>query len=124
MMTLYVALGGAIGAALRFWAVSAAGRVFGIAFPYGTLAVNILGSLLMGVVIGWMSKSLPHSHELRVFLAVGLLGGFTTFSAFSLDVLTLIENHQLMQAAAYILLSVCGGVCALFLALWLMRWFS
>lgn len=121
ILVAYVALGGAIGAVGRYLAVSACGRWWGISFPYGTLAVNILGSLLMGCVIGWLVKTLPHHMELRAFLVVGVLGGFTTFSAFSLDVITLIEQGAIAQALFYVLASVMGAVFALFLALSLFR---
>ncbi len=123
MIVAYVALGGAIGAACRYLTVSAFTKWLGVAFPYGTLAVNILGSLFMGCVIGWLTKTLPHSMELRAFLVVGVLGGFTTFSAFSLDVVTLLENGALGQAILYVIASVLGAVLALFLAIWAFRAF-
>ena len=121
MLSLYVAIGGGMGAVARYWLVSAVGRFASSSFPYGTLEVNILGSLLIGVVVGWLTKTLPHSMETRAFLVVGVLGGFTTFSTFSLDTLSLIENGALVQAAIYILSSLIGGVLALYLALLISR---
>ena len=121
MIVAYVALGGAIGAVCRYGVVSAIARFFGVSFPYGTLFVNVFGSLLMGVLVGWLVKTMPNSMELRAFLAVGLLGGFTTFSAFSLDSVTLIEQGDIAQAIGYVFASVLGSIAALFLALMVFR---
>ena len=104
---LLVALGGAIGASLRHLAGLFCMRVLGHAFPWGTAFVNVTGSLAMGLLIGWLAhRASGTSQELRLFLATGLLGGFTTFSAFSLDVATLYERGQLAVAAGYVLASV------------------
>jgi len=99
-----VALGGAIGACLRYLVNVASVRVFGLVFPYGTMAVNVLGSVLMGVLV----IVLAHKTDGRFtpFLLTGVLGGFTTFSAFSLDALTLWERGQPGLAAAYVFGSV------------------
>lgn len=121
MLSLYVAIGGGMGAVARYWLVSVIGRFASSSFPYGTLVVNILGSLLIGAVVGWLTKTLTHSMETRAFLVVGVLGGFTTFSTFSLDTLSLIENGAHVQAAIYILSSLVGGVLALYLALLISR---
>jgi CrcB protein len=122
MPIFYIALGGALGSVLRYLMMGAMGRAFVSSFPYGTLAVNVIGSALMGVVVGLLAKYLPsNQHELRLFLAVGVLGGFTTFSAFSLDVVTLIEAQQPMQAIVYVLASVVFSVLALMLGLMLVR---
>ena len=118
----YIALGGAIGSVLRYLMMGAVGRAFVSSFPYGTLAVNVIGSAIMGVLVGLLAKYLPENqHELRLFLAVGVLGGFTTFSAFSLDVVTLIEAQQPMQAIVYALASVVLSVLALMLGLYWVR---
>lgn len=106
-----VALGGAIGATARYLAGVASLRAFGPGFPWATLIVNALGSLLMGVLM----VVLAHKGGTRLapFLMTGILGGFTTFSAFSLDALTLFERGQLAAAAAYVLGSVAlalGGI--------------
>lgn len=123
--SLYVAGGGAFGSWLRFiigrgWNV-ALGPVRAGSFPYGTLTVNILGSLLMGVLVGWLARMGSQSEPTRLLLAVGVLGGFTTFSSFSLDVITLIERGEVGTAALYIGLSLAAGFASLFLGLILMR---
>lgn len=119
-----VALGGGLGAWLRYctalaWS-AAIGPVRATDFPYATLTVNIFGSLAMGLLVGWLARG-TGSDSLRLFLAVGVLGGFTTFSAFSLDIVALFERGQLATAFAYSLASVVGGVVALFLGLAMMR---
>ncbi len=105
-----VALGGAFGSVLRYllsvWLNSA--------FPYGTLAVNIVGCFAMGLLAGYGAFMGALPEPWRIFLMVGVLGGFTTFSAFSLDVLTLVERGQVAQAAAYVLLSVGVSLFAVF----------
>ena len=112
---LSVAAGGAIGASLRWLIVRWAGHALGLAFPYGTLIVNVLGSLVMGVAAVAMMERFPGSWgRLSPFLMTGVLGGFTTFSAFSLDALFLIERGRNLAAVAYI-----GGSVALSIAgLW------
>ncbi len=118
---LQVAIGGAIGAAGRHLAGVLAGFAFGVVFPWGVLAVNIVGSFLMGVFVGLAAqKSLTH---LAPFVMTGVLGGFTTFSAFSLDTVTLFERGQVGGAALYVLLSVGGAIGALFAGLALARGF-
>lgn len=113
--SLYVALGGGIGAWLRF----AVGRVIGAAgpFPLATLTINVAGSLAMGLLAGWLARQAGSTESARLLLGVGLLGGFTTFSAFSLEVAGLIQRGLMGSAALYILLSVAGGVAGLFLGL-------
>lgn len=117
MLVIYAAAGGAIGAALRYLAVSRITHWVGATFPYGTMAVNILGSLLMGMLISWLTYSLPHSNELRTFLAVGVLGGFTTFSAFSLEAMQLLNKGDVMSASGYIVGSVMLSIVALIIGL-------
>lgn len=121
---LIVAAGGAIGAGLRHLTGLAAMRLLGIGFPWGTLAVNLVGSFAMGVFIEWLARRVGTPPELRLFIATGLLGGFTTFSAFSLDVAVLWERGAGAMAAAYVLVSVCGAIAALFAGLWLVRHFA
>jgi CrcB protein len=112
---LSVAAGGAIGASLRWLVVRWAGHALGLAFPYGTLIVNVAGSLVMGVAAVIMMERFPGSWgRWSPFLMTGILGGFTTFSAFSLDALFLIERGRNLAAASYI-----GGSVALsILGLW------
>jgi CrcB protein len=118
---LYVALGGAVGSAARYALARAVGQTLGTSFPYGTLTVNILGSLAMGLLAGWLVKADSGNQELHLLLAVGLLGGFTTFSAFSLDIVTLIQRGDYAATLLYILISVIISVLALFAGLMIMR---
>lgn len=108
---LTVAAGGAIGASLRYLTFVGATRVFGHGFPVGTLVVNVLGSFLMGVVFVVIAKK--GGQELALFLMTGVLGGFTTFSAFSLDTFALFERGETGTAALYVLLSVGLSIAAL-----------
>lgn len=120
---LLVAAGGAIGASLRHLSGTAALRLLGPGYPWGTLFVNVLGSLLMGLFIAWLTKRTGTSNELRLFFATGILGGFTTFSAFSLDVANLMEQGNLAPAMGYILGSVLLSIFAIFAGLWFGRAF-
>lgn len=119
--TLLVMVGGAAGAALRYWSGRALFLLLGAGFPWGTLSVNLLGGLAMGVLAGTLALHPSGSEEWRQLLGVGLLGGFTTFSAFSLDVVMLAERGALVVAGAYILLSVAGALAALLAGLALAR---
>lgn len=112
---LAVAGGGAIGATARYGVTLAFARLFGSAFPWGTLAVNILGSFLMGLVFHALALKAPNTVALRAFFAVGVLGGFTTFSAFALDFVTLYREKTFTAAAGYLFASVIlsvGGLIA------------
>lgn len=120
---LLVAAGGAIGASLRHLSGIAALRLFGAGFPLGTLFVNVFGSLLMGLFIAWMVKKTGVSNEMRLFVATGILGGFTTFSAFSLDVANMIERGAMSSAFIYIAASVVISLAAVFIGLWFGRTF-
>jgi CrcB protein len=117
---LLVMLGGAIGAGARHLAGVAGLRWLGPGFPWATLSVNLAGSLLMGLLAGWLVHR-GGNEQLRLFLAVGILGGFTTFSAFSLELGLMLQRGELGNAAAYVLASLIGGVLLLFAGLWLMR---
>ncbi len=110
---LAVGAGGAIGAMARHGVSRVALHFLGPNFPWGTLAANVSGSFLMGLMIVWLSRTEPHSAALRVFLTVGLLGAFTTFSTFSLDVVTLYRDRTVMIAAAYLLASIVLAVAGL-----------
>ena len=117
-----VALGGAIGASLRHGAGLAALRLAPGGWPWATFFVNVTGSLAMGIVIGWLAlKGAEGGQNLRLFLATGVLGGFTTFSAFSLEVADMIQDGAMTKAAGYAGASVLLGVAALFIGLWLAR---
>ncbi|ESR26544.1 fluoride efflux transporter CrcB [Lutibaculum baratangense] len=118
---LLVAAGGAIGASGRHAVGLMTLRLFGPGFPYGTLLVNILGSFAMGVLIGALALKADASQGLRLFLATGLLGGFTTFSAFSLDALSLWERGAHGAALLYVGLSVALSLAAVVAGLSLVR---
>ncbi|GGB58247.1 putative fluoride ion transporter CrcB [Roseibium aquae] len=119
---LLVMLGGGLGAGARYLVSAATLRVFGPGFPVGTLAVNVIGSLLMGILIGWLVRhDASHASTLRSFLATGVLGGFTTFSAFSLDTAVLWERGEITLAMIYIAVSVLLSITAVFAGLALMR---
>jgi CrcB protein len=121
MPWLIVFLGAGIGGALRHGVNNVSARAFGLGFPLGTLVVNILGSFLMGLLAGYFAVRPGVSQQARLFLTTGLLGGFTTFSAFSLDTALLVERHAYAMAAAYVLGSVIAGLAALFIGLGLSR---
>ena len=113
-----VALGGGLGASLRYGAGLWAERLFAGGWPYGTFFVNVTGSLVMGVLVGWFAlKAGGGGDQMRLFLATGVLGGFTTFSAFSLEAANMMRAGDLGQAAGYVALSVALGIGALFLGL-------
>ncbi len=118
---LIVALGGAVGASLRHLTSLMTLRWFGPGFPWGTLTVNILGSFLMGVFIELLARKFDSSQELRLLIATGIMGGFTTFSAFSLDVAVMWERGATLTAAGYVLASVALSILALFAGLALVR---
>jgi len=118
---MLVCLGGGIGAGLRRLTNLGAARLLGVSFPWGTFTVNLLGSLAMGLITGWLAQRMSGSQELRVFLATGILGGFTTFSAFSLDTVVLWERGDVTLAALYVLGSVTCAILFLFAGLWLAR---
>ncbi len=120
-MMLAVAIGGALGSLARYLSMIGAGHLLGTAFPWGTLSVNVLGSAAMGLIIEGSALRWNIGPEWRTFLTVGILGGFTTFSTFSLDVAVLIERNELLNAALYIATSVLAAVGALFLTMHLVR---
>lgn len=125
LASLYVALGGAFGSWLRFlvgrgW-TAALGPVRAGVFPYGTLTVNVVGSVLMGVLAGWLARFGSSGESTRLLLGIGVLGGFTTFSSMSLDFATLIQRGEIATAAFYTALSLLAGFGGLFLGLFVMR---
>jgi CrcB protein len=109
--------GGAIRHAMNIWIA----RLAGTHFPYHTLAINITGSMVMGMVTAWFAMKGGLRGHLPLFLATGVLGGYTTFSAFSLDAVLLWERHEHQLAALYVGGSVIGSVVGLAVGLWIMR---
>jgi CrcB protein len=122
---LLVFFGGGIGAALRHGVNLASARWFGTAFPWHTFIENVSGSLVMGLLAGYFAfKADPASQSWRLFLTTGILGGYTTFSSFSLDFALLYERGEIMQAALYVVASVVLGIAGLFAGLALVRHFT
>lgn len=121
MNLVLVAAGGAAGSVARYLVTLLAAQALGTHFPWGTLAVNIVGSFLMGLVIALGAHKLQISNETRLLLATGFLGGFTTFSAFSLDFALLFERKDYLLAGLYLAGSVGLSILALFAALILVR---
>lgn len=120
-MVLAIAAGGAIGALARHFAAAQIGHWLGHGFPWGILLVNILGSFLMGVLVEVLAITWSPPVEVRALLVVGVLGAFTTFSTFALEVVLVYERGQLLAAAAYIGASVAFAVLALIGGMHLMR---
>jgi CrcB protein len=124
--TSFVALGGAIGAVARYQLGRLMTHWLGastiMAFPWATLAANVLGCLAIGLLFGWMGRTgVGEGETARLFLGVGVLGGFTTFSAFSLELMVLIERGQSALALGYGAVSVLAGLTALYIGLIIMR---
>lgn len=118
---LYVAIGGALGASGRYMLGSTLLKIMGPNYPWGTLAVNVLGGLSMGLLVGWLAFKVSGSENLRLLLGVGVLGGFTTFSSFSLEVVRMVENKTYGLAAGYITASVILSILAVFVGLVMAR---
>jgi CrcB protein len=118
---LLVMLGGAMGSGARYLTGRATLSTFGPAFPFGTLAVNLVGGFAMGLLVGALARASVPGENWRLLIGVGVLGGFTTFSAFSLDVVTMLQRGDLGMALFYVLLSLIGSVVALFAGLSLVR---
>ncbi|MEW7979835.1 MAG: fluoride efflux transporter CrcB [gamma proteobacterium symbiont of Phacoides pectinatus] len=118
---LAIAAGGALGALMRFWVANGVYQLLGRGFPYGTLAVNLLGSLLMGVLYVLFLERMTVTPELRAGLLIGFLGAFTTFSTFSIETLNLIQQAELFKAVLNMLVSVVACVAAAWIGLLLGR---
>jgi len=121
MLYLIVFIGAGIGGALRHGVNVAAARMFGFGFPFGTFMVNVVGSFAMGLLAGYFIYRPGIPQHVRLFLTTGILGGFTTFSTFSLDAALLIERHAYALAAGYVIGSVAAGLSALFFGLAVFR---
>ena len=119
---LLVAVGGALGSMARYGFGVAVGRFWDSTFPLGTMLINIIGSLAMGLFIGYLVRTTPAwQGDARLFVAVGIFGGFTTFSSFSLDTISMIERGEIGPALLYVLVSVIVGIGALYGGLLLVR---
>lgn len=121
MNYLLVFFGGGLGAAFRYAVNLWCARPFGTGFPYSTFIINITGSLIMGLIAGYLALKGEASHSWRLFAMTGILGGYTTFSAFSLDAVMLYERGEMGLALAYVLGSVLLAIAGLFAGLALMR---
>jgi CrcB protein len=118
---LLVMFGGAIGSGARYLTGRATLGWFGPNYPWGTLAVNLIGGFLMGVLVGSLARIDQGGENWRLLIGVGVLGGFTTFSAFSLDAMTMIERGDWIPMLGYVLVSVIGSIAALAIGLQLTR---
>lgn len=118
---LAVALGGAIGSVTRYLVAIGVGRAFGTNFPWGTLIINVTGSFLIGAFTGLFALKWDLPQAMRIFLTVGICGGYTTFSTFSLDAFYLMERGELIAAGGYVIASVVLSISALVAAMQLVR---
>jgi fluoride exporter len=121
LLYIIIFIGAGIGGALRHCVNLGAARLFGVGFPFGTFIVNVAGSFVMGLLGGYFAYRAGVPQYVRLFLTTGILGGFTTFSAFSLDAALLVERHAYVLAAGYVLGTVAAGLAALFLGLAVFR---
>ena len=123
---LIVFFGGGLGAALRYLVNQATGRLVSIEFPLGIMAINISGSLVMGIAAGYFAFKAGEdwTQNARLFVTTGILGGYTTFSAFSLDAMLLYERGEVMTALLYVVGSVVLSILGLAAGLWIVRAFS
>ena len=122
-LVLFIAAGGAIGALGRYAVITVASHLFGAGYPYGTILVNLIGSFLLGGFVEGLKHFSAISNELQVFLIVGILGSFTTFSTFSMDVVVLMQRNEMFAAGLYIVGSLVISIGGLFLAMVLIRQF-
>jgi len=119
---LLVAIGGAFGSVMRYLTGVYAGRTLGLGYPYGTLTVNVVGGLLMGVLVGVLAlRGGADQERWRIFIGIGVLGGYTTFSSFSLEAARMIQSKAWLEALGYSLISVVVCVSMVFLGMFLMR---
>ena len=116
-LVLFIAAGGAIGAVGRYAVMTAVSHLLGAGFPYGTIMVNLIGSFILGGLVESLKYFSAISNEMHVFLIVGVLASFTTFSTFSLDVVVLMQRNEMFAAGLYILGSFVVSIGGLFLAM-------
>ena len=124
MNYLLVFIGGGLGSSLRHTVNVVCTRAFGTAFPYHTFIINITGSIVMGLIAGYLAFKGEASQPWRLFLMTGILGGYTTFSAFSLDAALLYERGEMGMAALYVIASVAVSIAGLFAGLAIVRSFA
>ena len=122
-LLLFVAAGGAVGSVGRYLTMSLVGQGLGIQYPFGTLVVNVLGAFFLGSLVEIMALAWSPSEEIRAFMAIGLLGGFTTFSTFSMDMFYLMESGHTLGTGIYVASSVMFSVLAFKGGLVLFRYF-
>jgi len=120
-LILAVAFGGAIGSVARYLVGIESGKLFGLNFPWGTLIINIVGSFMIGAFVESFALRWDLSQFWRVFLTIGICGGFTTFSTFSLDAYLLLDRGQVLAGGAYVIASVVLSIAGLFAGLQLIR---
>lgn len=118
---LAAAAGGALGSVARYLVGIESGKLFGTDFPWGTLIINVTGSFLIGTFVGLFAAKWDLTQAMRIFLTVGICGGYTTFSTFSLDAYYLIERERILASSVYMVASVALSVAALIAALRLVR---
>jgi CrcB protein len=116
-LVLFIAAGGAIGAVGRYAVMTAVSHLLGAGYPYGTIMVNLIGSFVLGGLVESLKYFSAISNEMHVFLIVGVLGSFTTFSTFSMDVVVLMQRNEMFAAGLYILGSIVVSIGGLFLAM-------
>tara|TARA_Y100001980_G_C14154156_1_gene35668 strand:- start:54 stop:443 length:390 start_codon:yes stop_codon:yes gene_type:complete len=121
LKVIYIGFGGFIGSILRYSIYIFSNNILGYSSPVATLFVNILGCFLIGTVYQLLNGYLVISENLRLFIIIGLLGGFTTFSAFSIDVYLIYQNNGKMIATAYVILSIVFSLLALLIGVWLIK---
>ncbi len=121
MTVLWVGIGGFLGANARYFLGREIIERYGAAFPWGTLTINVAGSLLIGLIMEFLGQRLVTDPVYRLFLVVGFLGGFTTFSSFAFETVTLLDSGKYARAGAYILASNAAAIAACLFGVWLMR---
>jgi CrcB protein len=121
MTLLWVGLGGFLGANARYLLGRAFVERYGAAFPWGTLAINLTGAFLIGVIAEWLLLRQEAPESWRLFLVVGVLGGYTTFSSYALEIVTLMRDDKLLRAMAYLLASNVAGIVLCFLGMTLVK---
>jgi len=121
---IYIALGGALGSLMRYLSMGYFSKIFGNQFPFSTLLVNVIGSLLIGIITGIGAHFVSFSPEIRALLVVGILGGFTTFSSFSLDIANLYSKGDYLFTIIYAVSSVVISLIAVFLGVAIVRLFA